>query len=174
MAGSMRVESALGQGAAFVLDLPAESRREAGRETGSESALPVIQGKTILVVDDEPEVADILYELLSKDGHSLDTASDGAVALAKIGARAYDAILSDDRMPGIDGPGLYRELERHHPELLARMIIVTGDVLTPSTQAFLTQTGVPTLYKPFDHKGVRRVVQEVLGADRMEAPVSVA
>ncbi len=78
--------------------------------------------------------------------------------------RAYDAILSDSRMPGLDGPGLYRELERRHPALLPRMILVTGDVLTPSTQEFLKRTRVPTLYKPFDPEKARRVVQQILGA----------
>jgi CheY-like chemotaxis protein len=147
-----------------VIDLPAERRHETRPEDALAGAEPLIQGKTILVVDDEPEVAEILRELLSQDGHSVDTATDGAVALEKILARAYDAILSDNRMPGLDGPGLYRELERRYPELLPRMILVTGDVLTPSTQEFLRRTRIPTLYKPFDPERTRRVVQRVLRA----------
>jgi len=162
--GSMRVESASGHGAVFVIDLPVERRHETRPEAAFAGAEPHIQGKTILVVDDEPEVAEILKEFLSQDGHSVETATDGAVALEKIRARAYDAILSDNRMPGLDGPGLYRELERRHPGLLPRMILVTGDVLTPSTQEFLRRTRIPTLYKPFDPERTRRVVQRVLGA----------
>jgi len=160
----MRVESASGHGAVFVIDLPVERRHETRPEAALAGAEPHIQGKTILVVDDEPEVAEILKEFLSQDGHSVETATDGAVALEKIRARAYDAILSDNRMPGLDGPGLYRELERRHPGLLPRMILVTGDVLTPSTQEFLRRTRIPTLYKPFDPERTRRVVQRVLGA----------
>jgi two-component system NtrC family sensor kinase len=160
----MRVESAPGQGAVFAIDLPVERRRETRPEVASASTEPLIRGKTILVVDDEPEVAEILRELLSQDDHSVDTATDGAVALEKISARAYDAILSDNRMPGLDGPSLYRQLQRRHPELLSRMILVTGDVLTPSTQDFLLRTRVPTLYKPFDLERARQVVQRVLGA----------
>ncbi|PYO03445.1 MAG: hypothetical protein DMD91_01195 [Candidatus Rokuibacteriota bacterium] len=161
--GSMRVESAPGQGAVFVIDLPVEGTRETRPEAASASTKPLIRGKTILVVDDEAEVAEILRELLSQDGHSVDTASDGAVALEKIRTRTYDVILSDSRMPGLDGRGLFRELERRHPELLPRMVLVTGDVLTLETQQFLRRTPVLTLYKPFDDEGVRRVVQQVLG-----------
>ena len=160
----MRVESAPGQGAVFAIELPVDRRRETRPEAAPSGAEPLIQEKAILVVDDEPEVAQILKELLSQDGHSVDIATDGTVALEKIRARAYDAILSDNRMPGLDGPGLYRELERRHPELLPRMILVTGDVLTPSTQEFLKRTRVPTLYKPFDLERARQVVQRVLGA----------
>ena len=146
-----------------MIDLPVERRRETRPRAAPAGAEPLIRRKTILVVDDEPDVAEIPREFLSQDGHSVDTATDGAVALEKIHARAYDAILSDNRMPGLGGPDLYRELERRHPELVARVILVTGDVLTPSTQEFLKRTGVPTLYKPFDPERARRVVQRVLG-----------
>lgn len=161
--GTIRVESAPGQGAVFVIELPVEAGREMP-EAAPLEARPVIRGKTILVVDDEPEVGEILRDFLSEDGHSVDTAPSGVIALEKIRERAYDAILTDARMPGLDGPGLYRELERRHPELLRRLILITGDVLTPETQAFLRQTRVPTVSKPFDLEAVRRVVQEVLAA----------
>jgi len=45
---------------------------------------------------------------------SVDPVANGALALEEIRARAYDAILSDNHMPGLDGPGLHRELERRH------------------------------------------------------------
>ena len=50
------------------------------------------------------------------------TAVNGAVALDKLQERDYDLILSDLRMPELDGPGLYKELERRHPDLLHRII----------------------------------------------------
>ena len=54
--------------------------------------------------------------------------------------------------------------ERRQPDLLQRMILVTGDVLTPQTEEFLRRTRVPILYKPFDDEGLRRVVQRVLSS----------
>src|SRR5262249_54537439 len=120
------------------------------------------RGRTILVVDDEPEVADVLAEMLTLDGHEVETAANGVVALHKLQQQDYDLILSDLRMPELDGPGLYRELERSHPDLLHRIIFVTGDTLSPESRAFLDQTGESTLSKPFRRETLRQVVQQVL------------
>jgi CheY-like chemotaxis protein len=65
--------------------------------------------------------------------------------LAKLRERPYDLILSDLRMPELDGPGLYRALEQHAPPLCRRFIFLTGDTLSPETLAFFAQHGVPLL-----------------------------
>ena len=54
---------------------------------------------------------------LAGDGHRVETAANGTIALATLGEGAYDLIFSDLRMPEVDGPGLWRELERRHPGL---------------------------------------------------------
>ena len=87
---------------------------------------------------------------------------DGRDALAKLAGRTYDLILSDLRMPELDGPGLYREVERRRPELCCRFIFLTGDTLSPEAQEFLEQTSVPSLAKPFAFDEVRHVVRDVL------------
>lgn len=120
--------------------------------------------RTILVVDDEAEITGVLAEMLRADGHQVETAANGVVALEKLGAREYDLVLSDVRMPGLDGPGLYRELELRHPSLLPRFVFITGDVLGAETRRFLEQTGSPSLGKPFVLDEVRRLLQRVLGA----------
>jgi CheY-like chemotaxis protein len=122
------------------------------------------QAGAILVVDDEPDVASVLAELLMIDGHQVDTAANGAVALRKLRERAYDLILSDLRMPEMDGPGLYQAIERHHPALSRRMIFMTGDALSPETQGFLAGTAVPSVSKPFSVQEIRRVIQQMLQA----------
>ena len=62
-------------------------------------------------MDDEPGIAKVLPRLLRRDGHTIDTAANGRLALAMLQERAYDLILCDLRMPELDGPGLYRALE---------------------------------------------------------------
>lgn len=160
--GSIRVESAPGQGALFRVELPVVEPPAAEREAGAPEAPQPIRGKTILVVDDEPRVAAVLASLLSADGHHVETAGDGAAALAKLEARSYDLILTDIRMPELDGPGLYRAVERRHPELLRRLGFLTGDTLSPETRAFLEQIEAPSLSKPFTLAEVRQVVQRAL------------
>src|SRR5207244_3076884 len=103
---------------------------------GTGRGLPV-PGKTILVVDDEPGVASILAEALTRDGYMVDTAPNGAVALEKLGAQTYDLIISDSGMPVVSGPELYREVERREPRLARRFVFVTGDILNPRTREFL-------------------------------------
>jgi CheY-like chemotaxis protein len=85
-----------------------------------------------------------------------------------VAAGGYDLILSDIRMPELDGPGLYWELERRDPQLLQRMIFLTGDTLSPGTRQFLERTGVPCLSKPFALSDVRQIVQHVLQAQQDE------
>ena len=79
-----------------------------------------LKAAQILVVDDDARVAAALAEMLRLDGHQVDIACNGNAALEKLRERTYDAILSDMRMPGLDGPGLYRELELRHPALARR------------------------------------------------------
>jgi len=126
--------------------------------------LGAIPGKRILVVDDEPAVVAMLAEMLVADGHHVDTAASGSSALAKLGASTYDVILSDVKMPGLDGPGLYRELKRTNPEYVRRLIFLTGDVLNPRIREFLDQTGAPSLSKPFAVDDLLWAVRDVLQA----------
>jgi two-component system NtrC family sensor kinase len=165
-AGSISVHSQPGQGSVFriVLPVPAEASTRDG-PPGTGAPPPVHKtAKTILVVDDEPGITLALAYLLRRDGHTVDTAANGQLALTKLYAHAYDLMLCDLRMPGLDGPGLYRELERHHPELCQRIIFLTGDTLSPETRAFLEKTGVPRLTKPFTAAQVRQAMQRALEA----------
>jgi two-component system NtrC family sensor kinase len=162
--GTLEVSSAPGQGATFRLTLPV------GAVSAPSSAPPhthealAVRGRTILVVDDEPSLARGLARLLRRDGHSVDTAANGRLALAQIEARAYDCILCDVRMPDLDGPSLYRLLEHQQPHLCQRLIFLTGDTLEPATQAFLEQSGTPCLTKPFSIADARHVIQRILSA----------
>ncbi len=160
--GSIRVESQPGQGAVFLVELPVVAPPVAESSPPGAEALAPIRGMTILVVDDEPEIAGVLADMLAADGHQVETAANGVLALDKLRERGYDLILSDLRMPELDGPGFYRELEHRHPALRRRLIFVTGDVLNPETREFLERTSAPTVSKPFDLAEIRRVVQQAL------------
>ena len=161
--GSIRVESPPGHGATFVVELPAGTPPVVEAEARNGEALPAIRGKSILVVEDEPEIAEVLAELLAADGYLVDTVANGALALDKLRGRRYDVILSDLRMPVLDGPAFYRELERRDPALLGRVIFVSGDVLSPETRAFLTRTAALTVNKPFNATDLQRVIEQALG-----------
>jgi CheY-like chemotaxis protein len=117
----------------------------------------------ILVVDDEPLVAGLMADLLAMEGHEVDMAKNGREALEKIAARSYDVILSDLRMPELDGVGLYRELERGRPTLLGRLVFVSGTTDPLEYASFLEASHAPVLGKPFRIEDLQRLVQRALG-----------
>jgi DNA-binding NtrC family response regulator len=131
-------------------------------ERSAVSVKQVVRGARILVVDDEPGIAEVLAEVFQLDGHVVVMVGNGEEALEKLVVEQYDLILSDVRMPDLDGPALYREVERRNPDLLQRFIFLTGDIMSPETSQFLAQTGVPCLSKPFTLEMVREAVQRVL------------
>jgi nitrogen fixation negative regulator NifL len=160
--GRIQVDSKPGQGASFLIELPvvAPPPDEAGEAAGSAHVLPA--GRRILIVDDEPDVAGVLGDLLRADGEEIESAPDGRVALEKIQAGEYDLILCDVRMPRLDGPGLYRALDQSNPKLLQRFVFLTGDTLNPESWEFVQRTGAPCINKPFDFDEVRRVIGRAL------------
>jgi len=159
--GTIRVDSAPGGGALFVVELPLDRPTEATGPAMVVATRPARRGR-VLVVDDDVELASVLAAALRAEQHEVEIAANGVEALAAIGRAPFDVILSDVRMPKLDGPAFYRELQQRHPELLDRVIFVTGDILGRETAAFLERTRVTHLTKPFDIKQVRRVVAEVL------------
>src|SRR5712692_3757467 len=116
----------------------------------------------ILVVDDEPLVAALMADTLELEGYEVETAKNGREALEKIAALSYDALLSDLRMPELDGVGLYRELEQQHPRLLPRLAFVSGTTEPPEYASFLKRTGPTVLSKPFAIANLHRLVQRLL------------
>jgi signal transduction histidine kinase len=164
--GTLSVQSRPGQGTVFSVELPIEERGTVGPDAIRDEALSpnLARVATILVIDDEPGIAGTLVHILSHSGHAVETAANGHLALAKLAERTFDLILCDLRMPELDGAGFYQELARYHPQMLPRIIFLTGDTLSPEARAFLEQAGGARLHKPFRAAEVRRIVHQVLQA----------
>lgn len=141
-----------------------KSLRRRLAKTATAPQAPTPGGRSILVVDDEPFIAEILAEFLGADGHRVEIAASGREALEKLGGAEYDLIVSDMRMPDIDGPALYRRLESEHPRYLERIVFITGDTLGLDVDEFIEKSGRPCIEKPFTPEDVRAAVEEVLTA----------
>lgn len=111
---------------------------------------------------------DTLCEILEGDGHRIATAASGREALERISTEAYDVILTDLRMPDLDGRALYREIERRWPERAAGVVFITGDTLAPALRELAGESGRRVIEKPFLPAEVRRVIAEVM-ASRKDA-----
>ena len=161
--GILRVESHVGEGTVMIVDLPVVAP-PAGDGRAEEAAVSLPPGIRILVVDDEPDVAGVLTDLLKSQSAQVEGASGGHEALERLERADYDILLCDVRMPGLDGPGLYQALSARHPQLLSRFVFLTGDTLNPESSEFVRRTGAPCINKPFDFDEVYRVIGRTLGS----------
>ena len=136
-------------GASFRMSLPIS-----GEASSHSASLPLDTGSgelhsRVLVVDDEAEVADLMRAVLEGAGFDVATAESGAVALELLAEARFDAIVSDVRMPDIDGAALWRAVRERQPHLARRMLFVTGDTLSQQARLVLEESGCPSLDKPF-------------------------
>src|ERR1700734_990943 len=116
--------------------------------------------KQVLIVDDEPNLRKILSAQLSRDGYDVLTAEDGEKGLAMLREHHIDLVVTDLKMPKVDGMTLLREALREDPELPIVMITAHGTVDT-AVEA-LKIGAFDYLTKPFDKDEVRQIVAKAL------------
>jgi two-component system NtrC family sensor kinase len=164
--GRISAGAAPGGGAVLRLDLPRAPEGTAAAAVnprGVERA-PGASGRSILIVDDEAVVAELLADLFEEGGHHIDTAGNGREGLRKLRSGAYDLIVLDLRLPDMPGQQLYEELRRDLPALLPRILFITADTLTPEVRAFLDDTARPWLQKPFSIESLMDRAGAILAA----------
>ena len=93
-----------------------------------------------------------------------------ALALERMAAEHYDVILTDMRMPDLDGRALYRQIQERWPDRAQRVVFVTGDTLASALREFVTETGRRVIEKPFLPSEVRRIVAELVTDDETAPP----
>ncbi len=102
----------------------------------------------VLLVDDEEEFVSVLAERLEARELRVDTAENGAVALAKAEKKAYDAILLDMAMPGMDGIATLKGLLAINPDL--QVILLTGRATTGQAVEAMKLGALDFMEKPAD------------------------
>lgn len=136
-------------GASFRLNLPISGEPVQESAPVPLQAVDAALQTRVLVVDDESEISELMRDILEAAGYEVATAESGEVALALLETARFDAIVSDLRMPDMDGATLWREIDQHHPHLSRRMLFVTGDTLSPGAREFLRKARCAGLDKPF-------------------------
>ncbi|MHA6718224.1 GAF domain-containing protein [Sphingomonas sp. RS6] len=148
------------RGARFRLTLPIDPQIPVGAPPTARTTAPP-PPRRALVIDDEPEIAESLADFLSIEGFECRVALGGAAAREMLGDEDYDLIVSDLRMPDVDGPQLHAWIRAERPHLLARMGFSTGDTLGAAAERFLSQVDRPVLEKPFVPDAVHRFLKEM-------------
>jgi CheY-like chemotaxis protein len=116
----------------------------------------------VLILDDEPFILALMGELLELLGYACQPCSAPSEALELLKNGDFDVVLSDFRMPGMNGEQFYEAALRIRPEFRNRIIFLTGDTLHEETQEFLKRVGAPHLSKPFHLENVEKTIAEVL------------
>jgi nitrogen regulation protein NR(I) len=120
----------------------------------------LLEKKQVLIVDDEPNLRKILSAQLSRDGYDVLTAEDGEQGLQLLRDNHIDLVITDLKMPKVDGMQLLREALGEDPELPVVMITAHGTI---DTAVEALKTGAfDYLTKPFDKDEVRQIVQKAL------------
>jgi len=118
----------------------------------------------ILVVDDDDSVRGFTARALKLDGHLVEEADDGDLALQRIVERdgSFDLVLSDIRMPAMDGIALARNAIKDFPQL--RILLMTGYAEQRERSEEVAKIVVDVVTKPFSLSDIRAAVGEALAA----------
>jgi len=158
--GSLEAVPREGGGTILRIVLPLRSARaRADAAPQEEVATSAPRPSRILVVDDEQPLAEVICEALAADGHQAEWVLDGEQALARVESAEFDLVLTDLRMPGMGGAQLVEAIERLRPAQARRVVLTTGDTVSPEAAAVATRTGLALLHKPFHLEELRAVVR---------------
>jgi two-component system NtrC family sensor kinase len=116
---------------------------------------------TIMVVEDEEDLLDLMVDTLSPF-YEVKPFSNGQVAFDHIEEQQWELIISDLRMPVMDGMELYHTAVQAKPWLKKKFMFITGDTYDFQIKEFLETTGAAYLRKPFRIKDLREIVQKQL------------
>ena len=157
--GTIAVSDPAGGGTTFTVRLPLHHIAPGERAEALNRRAP--EGLRVLIIEDEPQILDTLREILIRQGHRVDTAADGWRGLEMALKHDYNVVLSDFRMPYLDGLGLYQALQRKRPKMIKRLAFITGDTLAAEIQSFIADTRLPYLEKPFLPDDVLRLLSQI-------------
>ena len=113
--------------------------------------------KRVLIVDDEPQVVNLLRKILEKKGLRVDSAADASTALDLVRENIYDAAIVDFNLPDMNGVMLHRQIRQMDEELASSTLFISGLLQSEQNLGYYNTFGKGFLPKPFR-------VQQVLDA----------
>jgi signal transduction histidine kinase/CheY-like chemotaxis protein len=163
MGGELTVTSEPGRGSTFRVRL-----REAPAVPAAAPPAPAprrrLRRGRLLIVDDEPVLAETLAQLLEEEDHEVEQTSSARDALERIRkGSSYDVILCDLMMPELTGMQFHEAVDGLSPQQAQRILFMTGGAFTPAARDFLTRVTNPRITKPFQLEELERLLAPMLG-----------
>jgi PAS domain S-box-containing protein len=160
--GFIDVHSTVGKGSTFEIFLPVTARRVEGQQ--EQVVVPTLargRGK-ILVVDDEPQVREVICRVLQACGYTVVSATNGRDALSRFSRDGnFDLVILDMVMPDMGGRECLARLLKADADI--KVIVATGFTVDDSALELLKEGALEILEKPFDLKILTEKVQKLLG-----------
>ncbi|MFZ2007969.1 MAG: PAS domain S-box protein [Stellaceae bacterium] len=164
--GTVTVESNLGEGTTVTLYLP--RGYETDLEVSDGSAAETEGGGTVLVVEDNPDVADITVSMLEELGYQVRLVSNGKEALTVIGETDFDVVVSDIVMAGdMDGLALARAIREQHPGLPVLLVTGYSHIVQEASNDFIV------IRKPFKLAELSRVTSRIIAESKQPPGTNV-
>jgi CheY-like chemotaxis protein len=160
--GTLAVDTISGRGTTFTIELPCAPG--AARIETAATAFAAVSGgtETVLVVEDEPMVRDVVRGVLSRKGYDCIFAEDGLMAVELLGTHRerVAAVLTDLGLPKLEGASLVWRLRQTHPTV---PILVASGLVEPSVEEELRAAGVrEILWKPYDLASLASAVRRAI------------
>ncbi|MDX6288464.1 MAG: hypothetical protein QOH42_263 [Blastocatellia bacterium] len=161
--GTIEIESTVGEGSIFRIKLPI-AEVKASTETAAECAVPLTlvrnqKSPSILVVDDEECVLDVLREILESEGYEVTAAKSGDEALRFFEMKSFEAVFTDVGMPGMSGWELARAIRERDQEIPVAVITGWGESVSSKEQETAKVDWVVT--KPFSIDRISEIASEI-------------
>jgi CheY-like chemotaxis protein len=160
MGGTIEVVDDPSNGAIVQVTLPNRGFSEVSEGTRASKldARVTRRRPSVLVVDDEPMMCDMIAAVLAGN-YDVATVSDPRAALASMLEGSFDVILCDLMMPDLSGMDMYERIAEERPDLTQRIIFLSAGVFTERARKFLATTRRPQVYKPFRREELIDVIE---------------
>lgn len=155
--GHIAVAQCQPHGTIFTIAFPVTAGTEAVLETPVADTQRRRKNR-LLVVDDEPTVLNLIYQIFMDEGYTVETVTAGKIALEKLETGQYDLMLTDIIMPDIDGKELFSTITDMGLLPQGGVIFMTGDTMNYETSRFLESSGATYITKPFTVEDIKNIV----------------
>ncbi len=159
--GRIGVNSRPGMGASFWLEVPIATYMDATAKI-SGPIIPAVKGKSILVVDDEPDVLNFLAKLFDRENDRYQTAASLKEAIDKASKEDFDLVVTDIQLGEGTGIDLYDHWTDWSSHARPDFIFLTGDVINVSLAKVLEKKGLAVVHKPIELKSFQQIIRGIL------------